>query len=309
MDNKEFVLVEISGEPKLKMRFYKPKADFKGILVFVHGVSHGAWCWENFVNFFTEIGYACFALNLCGHGDNDKHDIKGVLLSDYVIDVIRCIEYIENNHNNPEIDIPYSKPYIVGHSMGGSITEKYISNFSHRVKGAVLLAPVTAEGMGIIKILTTSFSLRGIRTSFTTFLERKICLSKSNFFAVKNGLVCRTRISKEAIKNSKRLLCRESFKAMLGLRKFKLNNPNIPVFVIGSDKDAYFPTKSLNKTADFYGTKPMVLRGLCHDVMLDSEWEKAAQSVLTFIERPDELKSNPEKFIDDLWGSIYPKGT
>lgn len=72
MKSKEFKFVEIAGEPILKMRYYEAEAKLKGILVFVHGVSHGAWCWVNFVEYFTKIGYACFVINLRGHGDNDK---------------------------------------------------------------------------------------------------------------------------------------------------------------------------------------------------------------------------------------------
>ncbi|MDE7267075.1 MAG: lysophospholipase [Lachnospiraceae bacterium] len=286
MKIKKFELVEVVGEPKLEMRYYKSETTLKGILVFVHGVSHGAWCWEYFVDFFTKKGYACFAINLRGHGDNDKNDIKGAGLSDYIIDVIRCIDYIENNHDNPKINIPYSKPFIIGHSMGGAIVEKYISDFNYKVKGSVLLAPVTAEGMGIKGILATSFSLKGLRTSPTTLFGKKLFLPKSNFFAVKNGGRCKTKISNEILEYCKISLCRESIKAMFGLCRFKLNkNINIPVLVIGSDKDAYFPTNSLNKTAAFYDTKAMILKGLCHDMMFDEKgWEESANTILKFME-------------------------
>lgn len=308
MGNKKFVPLEIEGEPKLKMRYYKSEIELKGIIVFVHGVSHGAWCWEKFIEYFTKIGYACFAINLRGHGDNDKKDIKGAHLSDYVIDVIRCIGYIENHHNDSEINITYSKPIIIGHSMGGAIVEKYISDFSHKVKGAVLFAPVTAEGMKLKGILTTSFSLRGIRTSFTSLFGRKVFLAKSNFFAVKYKIKCKCRINNEDLNICKKSLCRESIVAMFKLCKFKLNrNIDIPIFVIGSDKDAYFPENSLNTTAKFYGTKPMKLKGLCHDMMLDPEWKKAAESVLEFIEKPNKLKSDPQNFIENLENKIYPK--
>lgn len=192
--------------------------------------------------------------------------------------------------------------------MGGAIIENYISDFSHKVTGAVLFAPVTARGMKLKGILATSFSLRGIRTSPTSLFGWKIFLAKSNFFAVKHKMRCHSRISKEIFKYSRQSLCRESFKAMIGLRKFKLNsNIKIPVFVIGSDKDAYFPSNSLNTTANSYDTKPMILRGLCHDMMLDPEWEKAAESVWEFIENLNDYKQNPKKFVDNLEKKIYPK--
>ena len=311
MENQEFVPVEIEGKPKLEMHYYKSETELKDIIVFVHGVSHGAWCWDKFVGYFTKIGYACFAINLRGHGDNDKNDIKGARLSDYVLDVIRCINHIENHHNDPKINIPYSKPYIIGHSMGGAIVEKYIGEHSDKVKGAVLFAPVTAQGMGK-SIFTTTITATGCNTMPTTIgFKTNKHLAESNFFVAKdkNTKKFTPRITDETeLKYYDEKLCKESTKAMFDLRKFTLNkNINISVFVIGSDKDAYFPADSLNTTANFYNTKPMVLRGLCHDMMLDPEWEKAAESVLEFIGNPSELKSDPQKFIEHLENKIYPE--
>ena len=40
------------------------KGEAKGSIVFVHGVCHGAWCWENFLRDFSDRGYDCFALSL-----------------------------------------------------------------------------------------------------------------------------------------------------------------------------------------------------------------------------------------------------
>lgn len=309
MRNKEFVLAEIPGEPKLKMRYYKAERELNGILVFVHGVSHGAWCWENFVEYFTEAGYACFTVNLRGHGDNTRKDIKGAHLSDYVIDVVRCIDYIENHHNDPEINITYSKPVIIGHSMGGAIVEIYAGEHSDKVKGAVLFAPATARGMGK-GIFTTTATKTGRNTMPTTMgCKSNKHLAESNFFVAKDKDTKKfaPRITDEAkLKYYDEQLCNESVRAMLKLRKFEIAKPNIPVFVIGSDKDAYFPTDSLDTTANFYDTKPMILRGLCHDMMLDPEWEKAAESILEFIKNQDKLKQSPKEFIDDLEKKIYP---
>lgn len=302
MENTNYELLTIDGAPVLKMRYYKAREPLNGIVVLVHGVSHGAWCWINFVNLFTQNGYACFAINLRGHGDNNLKDIKGARLSDYSIDMVRCMDYIENNCSKSEINIPYSKPFVIGHSMGGAIIEKYISDFPHKVNGAVLLAPATAEGIGLRKIFTTSLSLRGWHTAPTTLFGLKIFLSKANFFAVKNGIKCKSKISTKTLTYCKKSLCKESLKAMLGLRKFRLkNNLNIPVFVIGSDKDAYFPAGSLKKTADYYGTKAMILKGLCHDIMFDNDgWKDSAKAVLVFLKDPNALKSKPVEFIEYL---------
>jgi Lysophospholipase len=304
MENMNYELLTVDGKPALKMRYYKARTPQKGIIVFVHGVSHGAWCWINFVKFFTRCGYACFAINLRGHGD-DKRFGKGTL-PQYVNDVERCIIHCKKFCENKKI--PYSKPIVLGHSMGGAIVENYISRHSGHVSSAVLFAPVTADGMGMDAFRTT-LSKTGLYTE-PTVLEWKPnkFLDKSNFFVAKtdNQNFIPRITDKEELAYYDRQLCRESPIAMLGLIRFRLNKPGIPVFVTGSDKDAYFPTESLIQTANFYNTKPMVLRGLCHDMMLDPQWEQAALSVLEFIHNPEDLQRKPKEFIDALEAKIYP---
>lgn len=304
MENINYKPIQVDGSPTLIMRYYEAKIPQKGILIFVHGVSHGAWCWEKFVNFFTEIGYACFAVNLRGHGD-DKANKKG-FLRQYVDDVSRCIDFCKIYCGIHKI--PYSKPSLLGHSMGGGIVELYMNDHSKQIKNAILFAPATAQGMGASAFSTTA-SKTGLYTAPTILGKANKYLSKSNFFIAKTD----SKIFTPRITDKKELefydehLCSENIFAMLGLISFKLNKPNIPVFVIGSDKDAFFPAASLNRTADFYNTKPMILKGLCHDMMLDPEWSKAAQSVLEFIENPEVLKDKPIEFIDTLEKKIYPE--
>jgi len=305
MEKEKFCLLSIKGKPELKIRYYKNHISLMGIIIFVHGVSHGAWCWENFVDYFTEKGYACFAINLRGHGDDDKN--KKGFIKQYVSDVVRCVNYCEEfcKDNN----LPYSKPYIIGHSMGGGIVELYISQYSDTVKGAVLFAPATAQGMGKFALKTT-FSKTGLYTEPTVLgWKTNKYLSKSNFFVAKTdnkNFIPRITDKKE-LKYYDEQLCSESIFAMLGLIKFKITDcDNLPIFVIGSNKDAYFPTDSLNITANFYHTKPMILRGLCHDMMLDPDWKDAAWSVLQFVNNPKELKDKPDEFIHNLEEKLYP---
>lgn len=302
--------IPVPGSPELIMRYYKSKEPQKGIIIFVHGVSHGAWCWGKFVDFFTKEGYDCFAVNLRGHGDNNRNDIKKARLSDYFEDVKRsidcCKEHCENNK------IPYSKPFLLGHSMGGAIVEQYISDYSQEVRAAILLAPVTARGMGIFRAIYTSICPTGLNTVPTVFgfkkskqlknpkrsKQRLESLSKSNFFA---AILDKDQDPVERITDSQELeyyeenLCSESIDAMWNLKKFDINKPNIPVYVIGSDKDAYFPEDSLNITADFYDTKAEIIKGACHDIMLEPKCEEAAKSIIEFLKNPDDSKYTSSK--------------
>ena len=85
-------------------------------LLFVHGAWHGAWCWtEHFLPYFSAKGYACYALNLRGHGRSSiKGSVRFVRIADYVADVEEVAARIP------------APPVLVGHSMGGFITQKYL---------------------------------------------------------------------------------------------------------------------------------------------------------------------------------------
>ncbi|NTV52837.1 MAG: hypothetical protein HGA76_07495, partial [Candidatus Firestonebacteria bacterium] len=37
-------------------------------LILIHGICHGAWCWENYLDFFSKQGFDVYALSLRGHG-------------------------------------------------------------------------------------------------------------------------------------------------------------------------------------------------------------------------------------------------
>ena len=95
-------------------------------LLFVHGMWHGAWCWdETFMPFFTEHGYRTTALSLRGHAGSEGK-IRGNKIADYVSDV----EQVASQFETP--------PVVIGHSMGGFLTQKYLE--THDAPAAVLLA-------------------------------------------------------------------------------------------------------------------------------------------------------------------------
>lgn len=73
----------------LEVVFAEAKGRQKGSIVFVHGVCHGAWCWERFLKYFSEKGYNCFALSLRGHGESKGRGLGKLFyrLSHYVVDV------------------------------------------------------------------------------------------------------------------------------------------------------------------------------------------------------------------------------
>ena len=272
----------------------------KGYIVLVHGICHGAWCWENFINFFADQGYQCYAVSLRGHGGSSgKEDINTFTLSDYVDDVKTVVDMCGD-----------SKPILVGHSMGGAVVQQYIGKYADTLQGAVLFAPATAPKMTRYNIIPRNPNLiyaTLIAFGQRLFFSREFLVQNAAFFTGKDGngkKVQRVRNTSEYAK----LLQSESVKVTGGLIEagdlikadYSDNyTVDIPVLVMGSDADLYFPQKSLTKTANKYAgngkTALILLERLCHDMMLDDEeWEKSAQPVLAFAENPISFVNAPE---------------
>lgn len=105
-----------------------------GALLFVHGVGHGAWCWdEHFLDFFADRGYRALAVSLRGHGNSpSSKPLRSCSLADYVDDVGSVADGLP------------ARPVVIGHSMGGFVVQKYLE--IHSAPAGVLMASFPARG-------------------------------------------------------------------------------------------------------------------------------------------------------------------
>lgn len=290
MGEKRYESLNVPNEFKLEVFYSLTTAkSYKGCILCVPGICHGAWCFENFLEFFPNNGFDCFALSFRGHAGSAGHEkLNEFGLSDYAEDIKECIEYCLKKKK-----VMKSTPFLLGHSMGGAVVQNFIGKYANTIKGAILFAPATADGMGIGEQIKPIFS-DGLANGF------KILNLINNNQTVPTNVMKKCaffsgRVSKEKIEYYNKLLQNESKKAISELGKAytdNYNKDNIPIFVVGSYADAYFGEKSLDKTADVYNcfkdnTKKRleILPDLCHDMMLDENgWENSARVVLEFME-------------------------
>jgi pimeloyl-ACP methyl ester carboxylesterase len=97
-------------------------------LLFVHGATLAAWCWdEHFLDFFADNGYRVIALNLRGHGNCPvSKPLNKCTIADYVDDV-----------RSVAATLP-ATPVVIGHSMGGFVVQKYLE--TGKAPAAVLVS-------------------------------------------------------------------------------------------------------------------------------------------------------------------------
>ncbi|MBL4868726.1 MAG: alpha/beta fold hydrolase [Pseudomonadales bacterium] len=241
-------------------------------LVLIHGGWHGAWCWKgNFLEYFAENGWDVHAISLRGHGNSEgKEKLRWWSIADYVADADQFVKTLAR------------PPILVGHSMGGFVTQKYLEN--HSVPGAVLLASVPHTGL-------IEFSLRIIKKHPLIWL--KMYLLMSAYPLVKNPIHAKewffsSEISTDALARHHALLQDEGSRSVVDMLFFNLPKPSMvtsPIAVIGAEKDAVFSVAEIEGTARAYGVKPKIFANTAHDMMLEPNWQNVAAWIADWAEQ------------------------
>ncbi len=103
-------------------------------ILMLHGMWHGAWCWEPWQKYLAEQGWETISFSLPGHGRSTLQRPIFLCTLDYYLAFYR-----------DEIKRLPQKPIIMGHSMGGALTQWALKYLNDNIKAAVLVAPWVAK--------------------------------------------------------------------------------------------------------------------------------------------------------------------
>ena len=241
-------------------------------LLLVHGICHGAWCWQpNFAPFFADLGYDVHALSLRGHAGSSGHEsLHRNRISDYVDDVVEAATGLP------------AKPIIVGHSMGGAITQLAVQHASQPAAAAVLLTPMVPGGLTARELLRTAARLGGIPPFLRLLRGRPLTPKQANRLPFFDN-----RLDSDDADLAAERLHAESRRALGDLRRFNppAGRVQVPLLVVGSSQDRIFGAPSLRRTAAHYGVDATILDSGCHDLMLDPGWRESADVIATWMEK------------------------
>jgi pimeloyl-ACP methyl ester carboxylesterase len=235
----------------------------------VHGICHGAWCWqEHYTPYFSGHGFETHALDLRGHGADARDGLEQLTLEDYAADVIKAAAALT------------SPPVVIGHSMGGAITQLVLRDRPDVLSGAVLLASMPPSRPTALEMLRLQRSPLGGLALQKLVKGKPLSPSEVQRLPFFGG-----RITRAEAERYGPLLQAESQSAIRGLLKLSLprTTADIPVLVIGSRQDRIFGAATVRRSAAHFGVEPVVLDTGCHDLMLDPGWEESALLILAWL--------------------------
>lgn len=238
-------------------------------ILLIHGAFVGAWCWEdNFLPYFSQQGFPCYALSLRGHGNSEGwENLRFSSLADYVSDVVQVIEQ----------DIK-TLPILIGHSMGGMVVQKYLE--SHPAPAAVLMNSVPPTGL-----LGSSFYMAC--TDPLLFNQLSLAQNINMQFATPSLLkkaIFSENIPDEDIERYFQRIQPESQRVVIDMMGLNLPNyykkPTQPMLVLGAEKDAFFAISMVRDTAAYYDADLHIFEDMAHGMMLERDGLKVADYII-----------------------------
>jgi alpha-beta hydrolase superfamily lysophospholipase len=238
-------------------------------ILFVHGLWHGAWCWEeHFVPWFTQRGYQAKAITLRRHDQRHAPGLRTTRIKDYLQDVAEAAATMT------------SPPVVVGHSMGGFVTQKYLED--HKAPAAVLVASVPPSGiMGATLRTAARHPLRLLAANLTWSLYGIVSTperAREMFFG--------RELADELVGKYQSKMTDDAYFAYLDM--LFLVRPNAsrvrrtPFLVLGGNADWTISASDVAATARAYGAELSTFPG-AHDLMLEPGWEKVAERIDAFV--------------------------
>ena len=257
-------------------------SDPLGTIILVHGAWHSAICWgDTFLPYFAEQGYNVLAPSLRHHGKSEGVGaLRWQRIRDYAADIQQVVQNLEGII------------YLVGHSMGGHVVQKYLELYPDApIEKAVLLCSVPPHGVwrATLKAISKhpmSFLLVNLTLSFKPLL-RSTERVKELFFT--------NRITGKQLETAFKNVQDESYLAYWDMLFLDLPKPQkikTPMLVIGGSDDFIFGKKDVLATAKAYNTdlssgthEGVLFENEAHNLFMENNWRDVARVIETFIGR------------------------
>lgn len=245
----------------------------------VHGMSGGAWHWDNYKNYF-EKDFSCITPTLRFHDmhpNDDPHpDFGTTSLLDYADDLEQEILELDD------------KPILMGHSMGGLIAQILASR--GLAKAVVLLMPGAPAGILAVRPSVLK-GLLGMQPKWGFWKKPILFNFKASAYSLLNNLP--TDVQKEIYAK----FVYESGRAIFELACWPIDSKNAstvdeskvtcPVLVVSGGKDRIIPAAIVRKVARKYKhvSTYKEFKDTSHWGIADPNWQEITEYVAGWLNK------------------------
>jgi len=252
--------------------YYEHSKKGKETLIFIHGWGHNHTVWNKETNFFSSK-YSTLTLDIRGHGESGKpEEISSYKLENFARDIE---EIIKKNK--------IKQPILIGHSLGGMITLKFIEIFPKTAKAIILIDATHKNPLeGRYSQTTSKLTEKVIEFIFKHKHIQKKHFKNVDFSKFKKHSDIYYWLKGLEVTPTKSLLA--CLKEMLEFDETKiLHKIKIPTLIIWGDKDTIIPLnqiKEMNK--DIKESKLVIIKKGTHDTNITNS-EKINEEINYFL--------------------------
>lgn len=239
---------------------------FETPILMQHGMWHGAWCWRLWQELFAQWGWESHAISLPGHGGSPVQRPVRFCTLGYYLRFLKA-----------EVERPERPPVLMGHSMGGALTQWYFKYVADDLPAAVLVAPwhshAAGEGMRLwARLDPLGIVLASLTISASPFIRSPRQAANK---LISHGAVCTP----------------EELHARLGpesLWVMMQHNPpfwhpaehvKTPLLWLAGEKDAVIRVESERESAAYYRADFVVVPDAGHNLMMECSYRETADTI------------------------------
>lgn len=248
---------------------YIPKEQrFETPIVMQHGMWHGAWCWQLWQELLAGWGWETHAHSLPGHAGSPPQRPIARCTLDYYLGFLKA-----------EVERLSRRPVLMGHSMGGALTQWYLKYVGDHLPAAVLVAPWVSHSMvkdGLLKLI--AYDPVGVLLMVATWDATPMKRDTP-------GSAVRFLVGPEAAIPLEELQPKLGPESVMVL--YQHNPPfwyppeqiDTPMLWIAGEEDPLLVEPAQRRSAEHYRADYVVAERARHNVMMEHNYQKTARGI------------------------------
>jgi pimeloyl-ACP methyl ester carboxylesterase len=258
--------IEHSVDNDMERIIYTPRRRrFETPILMQHGMWHGAWCWKPWQELFACWGWETHAHSLPGHGGSPvQRPVRWATLGYY-------LKFLK-----AEIERLPRRPILMGHSMGGALTQWYLK-YGGALPAAVLVAPWTSHNMLPSVLRSTRRDPLGALLSGLTLTSTSAVRSPAR--------AAEMFIHAGALYSPEELHARLGPESFLVLAQYNpllwspVESTSIPLLWLAGAADTLISEPESRRSAAHYQAEYVPVPAAGHNLMMEQSYRETAETI------------------------------
>lgn len=240
-------------------------------LLLIHGMFGGAWYWQDYLNFFSERGWDCYAVNLRGHFlSRPGTELGRVSLLDYVEDVRTVLGEI-----GPAV--------LIGHSMGGLIAQKVTEQTHGQIPALILIASAVPSDVVTLNAEVSFRSLKYLAAMWQQYPFLPLKADADYFFHGALSPELQQQAYARLVPESGRAAWELAFGFLTNALSVDPSRITCPTLIVAAGQDRTMPRQTALALARKYRAPIKEYPELGHVLILETGWEQPAGEIADWL--------------------------